>query len=457
MFMAHQHAHTLTHAHLFCGMGGGALGFRRSNPRIKNLSAKWSCLGGIDANPDAIRDFTTLTGTPGTVLDLFDRDQYTGFHNHQPPTDWREAGPDDIRQAFQQKTPDVLFLSAPCKGFSGLLKPELRTNARYQALNGLTKRALWLAIEAYIDNPIPLILFENVPQIASAANGAFVSEITTILKAHGYIISAHSHNCGNIGGLAQSRRRFLIIARHPSKLPPFVYQPRHSPLAPVGPLLSRMPRINHNNPFSLHTPPQLTPQTWLRLAAIPEGQDWRALSSLPQTDTNEILRLDNKSWHKGIMGIQDRSRPAATIAGRNGPTNGAYSIPDGTIDPSQFTPLSTALETWGDHARSKTSSIETILAPDNTWHRPYTTAEIAVIQSLIEPEDITPLGSLSPKGLRDRIGQAVPATAAQGIADTIGETFLLSQAGETFLLSSNDIWVAPQRLAMIDNPADYWH
>lgn len=85
MFMAHQHAHTLTHAHLFCGMGGGALGFRRSNPRIRNLQANWSCLGGIDANPEAIHDFTSLAGTQGTVLDLFDRDQYTGFHNQQPP------------------------------------------------------------------------------------------------------------------------------------------------------------------------------------------------------------------------------------------------------------------------------------------------------------------------------------------------------------------------------------
>src|SRR3546814_19498001 len=69
--------------------------------------------------------------------------------------------------AFGRETPDVLFLSAPCKGFSGLLASIHAATDKYQALNGLTLRGIWLTLEAYKDSPIPIILFENVPRIRS--------------------------------------------------------------------------------------------------------------------------------------------------------------------------------------------------------------------------------------------------------------------------------------------------
>lgn len=69
----------LTHFHLFCGIGGGAMGFQQASPRIPGVQGqhgRFECLGGIDSDPAAIRDFSRLTGTQGTVLDLFDHDQY---------------------------------------------------------------------------------------------------------------------------------------------------------------------------------------------------------------------------------------------------------------------------------------------------------------------------------------------------------------------------------------------
>ena len=36
-------------------------------------------------NPEAIADFEKLAGTRGTVLDLFDREQYRDFHGTEPP------------------------------------------------------------------------------------------------------------------------------------------------------------------------------------------------------------------------------------------------------------------------------------------------------------------------------------------------------------------------------------
>lgn len=111
----------IRHFHLFAGLGGGAKGFNRGEARVGNLSARFRCLGGVDVDAAAMRDFHRLAGVPGTVLDLFDRHQYHAFHGHRPPKDWRESTRADIHEAAGNEAPHIVFLSPPCKGFSGLL------------------------------------------------------------------------------------------------------------------------------------------------------------------------------------------------------------------------------------------------------------------------------------------------------------------------------------------------
>ena len=82
-----------------------------------------------------------------------------------------------------------------------------------------------------------------------------------------------------------------------------------------------------------------------------------------------------------------------------------------------------------------------IRALDDTWHRPFTTLELAVIQSLAEPEEHFELEGLSDQDWRERIGNAVPSKAAREIASVMGTTLLLAWSGETFVLSSLPIWV----------------
>ena len=216
---------TIKHAHLFCGLGGGARGFNRATARIGSLEADFRCLGGIDAAAAAIRDFSRMAGVAGTCLDLFDREQYLAFHGTEPPPDWREATTADIHAAFGQENPDIVFLSAPCKGFSGLLSESKSKTAKYQALNRLTLRGVWLTLEAYAHTaPIPLILFENVPRIATRGR-ALLDRITALLRSYGYAVAETTHDCGELGGLAQSRKRFLLVARHMASVPPFLYEP----------------------------------------------------------------------------------------------------------------------------------------------------------------------------------------------------------------------------------------
>ncbi|MCD2903496.1 DNA cytosine methyltransferase, partial [Pseudomonas aeruginosa] len=85
---------------------------------------------------------------------------------------------------------------------------------------------------------------------------------------------------------------------------------------------------------------------------------------------------------------------------------------------------------------------------DGTWHRPFTTLELAALQSLVDPEEQLVLDGLSDSDWRERIGNAVPPAAAEAIAGVMGTTLLLAEQGETFMLSNTPIWVRPVAVAL---------
>ncbi|MGV8352674.1 DNA cytosine methyltransferase, partial [Pseudomonas aeruginosa] len=82
-------------------------------------------------------------------LDLFTRDQYIRFHGTEPPA----GGASDVLRGCLPPTggrrPDAVFISSPCKGASGLLSEKMSLTPKYQALNELTLRCIWLMGEAW--------------------------------------------------------------------------------------------------------------------------------------------------------------------------------------------------------------------------------------------------------------------------------------------------------------------
>ncbi len=315
------------HAHFFCGLGGGAQGFNEGQARVGNLEAEFICIGGIDNDPAAIRDFDLATGCRGTVMDLFTREQYTSFHGHPPPFGWREAGPDDVRAAFNHIRPDIFFTSSPCKGLSGLLNETKSQTPKYQALNELTLRGVWLACETYRDDPIPLFIFENVPRIASRGRH-LLDQITAILRHFGYAVAETTHDCGELGGLAQSRKRFLLVARHLEKVPPFLYEPPKRPLRSVGEVLGRMALPGDPAAGPMHRIPALQWKTWVRLAFVKAGGDWRSLNELRVEDGNLADYLIVPEYHHGYLGVTPWDQPSGTVTGRSSVSNGKFSIAD---------------------------------------------------------------------------------------------------------------------------------
>lgn len=541
---------TLKHFHFCCGLGGGAAGFNRAKPKVGPVEASWECLGGIDVDAGALRDFERLAGVPGTRMDLFTRDQYIRFHGKEPPAEWAEATPDDIRRAARNQTPDAVFISSPCKGASGLLSEKASQTPKYQALNELTLRCIWLMGEAWADDPVPLIVFENVPRLATRGRH-LLDQIGQLLGRFGYAVAETTHDCGELGGLAQSRKRFLLVARHIEKVPPFLYEPEKRSLRAVGDVLSRMPlagNIEAGGP--MHRVPSLQWKTWVRLALVRAGSDWRSLNELAIEDGHLRDLVIVPEYRAGYLGVHGWDEAAGTVAGRSSPTNGAFSVADpryqqsacwnhgqqfgvhrwedtaGTItgqkSPGQgkfavsdprpnwkrhvntlavrrwdkaagciiaggkgvqggwqsiadpraldrtrgdayltgghygvvgFGQASGAVSASARHDNGRWSVADprmpaederltcVIRALDGTWHRSFTTLELAALQSLVDPEEQLILDGLSDSDWRERIGNAVPPAAAEAIATVMGTTLLLAEQGETFMLSSTPIWV----------------
>jgi site-specific DNA-cytosine methylase len=585
------HEFEIRHASIFSGLGAGSKGFNQARPDIGAARARFRCLGGIDSDPAAIRDFDRLTGSRGTVLDLFDRDQYRAFHGSEPPASWKEATTTDIHRAFNNERPHIVFLSAPCKGFSGLMSETKSQTNKYQALNRLTLRGMFLVLEAYRDDPVEMFVFENVPRIASRGRH-LLDQITGLLRAYGYVVNETTHDCGELGGLAQSRKRFLLVARHVEKVPPFLYEPVRRPLRSVGEVLGRMAMpgdVARAGP--MHRIPALQWKTWVRLAFVEAGSDWRSLNRLEVEDGCLRDYLIVPQYHGGFCGVKRWDEPTGTIAGNSGPTNGAFSVADpraaegaaqyqqygvlrmedtagaiiGVKSPGQGTfsvadprhrgpakhnneyrivrwggaagAVTSAHSTgqcvqdprrdgpafakypvtsWGDASRTVISGSTTgqgafavqdprpanmrtkgdayltnghygvnawdascgavssaaghdngrfsvadprlpagtdklvcvITAEDGTWHRPFTTLELAALQSLVDPEEKLELDGLSDQAWRERIGNAVPPAAARAIAEEMGRTLLLAWTGQTFALGSTSIWVRDVALAL---------
>lgn len=620
----------IRHFHLFCGLGGGARGFNRGEARVGNMQARFRCLGGVDVDPAAIKDFERLAGVPGTVLDMFSREQHVAFHGAAPSGAWREAMPADIRRAAGNESPHIVFLSAPCKGFSGLLSENRSKTDKYQALNGLTLRGVWLMLEAWADDPPELIVFENVPRIATRGRH-LLDQIGGMLRQYGYAVAETRHDCGELGGLAQSRKRFLLVARHVAKVAPFLYEPVKKPLPAVGDVLGKFPLPGDMTAGPMHRIPALQWKTWVRLAFVEAGSDWRSLNRLNVKDGYLADYLIVPEYHHGYMGVCpwggtmgavtsrsaptngrfavadprgevfkggygvcDWSQSSGTIAGELFPSNGRFAVADPRFDgheynqygvmgwsetagtmtsqrsPGQgrfsvadpriegvrhnnvyrvvrFSDVSPAVtagtgptagglavadprrpthERWGGgkyrvtgfresagaviaasttgngafavadprpgldrergdnyltaghygvvpwtksayavtaHGRHDNGHhnvadprlpaiddrlVAVIRAEDGTWHRPFTTLELAALQGLVDPEEHLELEGLSDSAWRERIGNAVPPPAAQAVASVMGRTLLAAWSGKSFMLSAEPIWVRPIALAL---------
>lgn len=335
--------HSFTAGFLFCGLGAGARGFLEAQGRLAHDVGHFTSLGGIDNDALACADFETLTNSKATCADV------------------ATLTPAELKGAWGERRPDVVFTSPPCKGFSGLLSGAKAQSPEYQRLNQLVFQGLFLVLETWPEVP-PLIVLENVPRIATRG-AELLAKVRQLLGRYGYVFHEATHDCGEVGGLAQHRRRYLLVARHPRQVTAYVYKPPKRRVKACGEVLGGLPMPEDGDAGVLHRMPRISWLNWVRLALIPAGGDWRdlprAMEPAPTNAakhqskyrvhdwaeaTGTIIGADSlgsgalsvadprlelpKPAHRGVMGVIGWEDAAGTVTGGTWPMNGRFSVAD---------------------------------------------------------------------------------------------------------------------------------
>ncbi len=331
LILTRDHQREFTHLQLFSGLGGLSAGVGDATAVHYGLEGSWRPLAAIDSCPKTIDAYNPYTGTQaGHAIDLFSRQQYTDFWGHEPPPDWEEITPDRLRQLCGGASPDLVCSSPPCKGYSGLIGEGKSQSPKYQALNALAYRGVWLVLEAFRDAPPAFFLLENVSRIQTRGR-QYLHDLEGLLRAYGYSVNGFSHCCGEVAGLAQKRSRYLLVARHQERVRPYLFQPKKRPLRSVGEVLGQLPMPGPlNGGHLLHMPRRTTWQTRLRLALIPPGEDWRALKRLRIEDGRvmDYVLVPERYGHQGNLGVLDWKHSAGAVTSEASPTTGAFSVGD---------------------------------------------------------------------------------------------------------------------------------
>lgn len=245
----------------FCGIGGGALGFKRAMVELRRLGlrGRFEIMGGIECDPSTARDFTRLTGAPCLCARVED------------------LTPEMLREFFGGEAPDVVFFSPPCKPASGLLAAGIAATPKYRAMAMLGSVWTDLMFATWPSGP-RLTIMENVPRVKTRAP-EMMAQIRAAHRNHGYHTHESTHDLGEVGGLGQHRDRLLFVARR-KDVSSLLYQPIKRRVRSIGEIIGALPLPGDPAAGPLHRLPAIEAITALRLALIPAGGDWHNLPSV---------------------------------------------------------------------------------------------------------------------------------------------------------------------------------
>lgn len=286
------HQHVFRAVCLFGGGGGMALGTQQAQQCFREHLGRFELGGAYDFDRYACQVYEYLTGCPEAQRDA------------------TTITVENIHEIFGVEPPDAAWCSAPCKGSSKLLSSAKAATEKYVAMNDLSYRGILTLLDAYPDDPIGLLIFENVPNITTRAK-QMLTALRALLRSRGYVIHDGFHEARHIGDLAQRRKRWFMVARHPNKVPVFLYKPPHKAGKVCGDVLGPLPLPNDPAGGPMHRLSDTSMINLLRLWKIPAGGDWRDLIPDGRPRRERFRRQHIAKW----------TEPSVTVggSGSNGP------------------------------------------------------------------------------------------------------------------------------------------
>lgn len=308
----------------FGGGGGGALGAIQCIEELFGKRAKFRLLGGFDIDPYAAQSFEYLTGVKEMVANAWD------------------LTPADLLRDTGGITPDFIINSAPCVAASPLVSPALAATPAYVRINSLIGHMTRLILRTWAHDPVPAIMYENVPNIYNRARDV-VAQVLRDLDGANYATVKGTHQCRTTGDIAQNRLRAFILARNRDKIPFFVYRPPVKAGKVCGDVLTPLPLPGDPAGGPMHVLPNIAVVNWLRLALIPtrgtirpDGKpakgDWRDLRVMLDAmagDPNVVHSLDMdraKKPQNNVFKVYDFDQPTGAVTSAQSPCNGAAGV-----------------------------------------------------------------------------------------------------------------------------------
>ncbi len=374
----------------FGGCGGGGLGVKAARAEVRGVEGRFELIGGLDIDRTACDTFKYLTGVEQLCADI------------------RAVTPEMLRKYLGDKVPDLVMGSAPCEGSSQLITNDKAEEPKYEALNELTLVMVDLIFATW-DEPPPVMVFENVPNIRNRAKKLLV-EVRRKLKAKGYLIHDEAHeigkfgnmyDAGEVGGLAQSRKRWLMVARCPRRVPAPIHLPPPLRHRTVGEVLETLPLPNDPTGGPMHTMPAINILNWIRLALIPAGGDHRDLPDVlarmgeryKTIRDGVVPQANNPNAHAHKYRVNEWDGHAGTVTTAVQIGSGAQSVADPLTRTTGERDFSGpyGVVGWGDKS-------PTVASSGTIRNRPVSVADPLVRKSqpFNGPFGVVPWGSQSP-------------------------------------------------------------
>ncbi len=287
---------------LFCGCGGGSMGFH---------AAGFRTVGAVEIEEDAAAAFTLNVGVAPIVKDI------------------RDVGGDDILAAAGLKRGELtlLFGCPPCQSFT-VLRRGSKTTEQDEQRNTLVYEYLRLVKELHPRH----IAFENVPGLVEGRWTPYFDRFQEILGGLGYTFDHDVIDAAEYG-VPQRRRRVLVIGSRVTK--PRLPGRSHSELgaSKLKPFVTVRDAIGHLPPLAsgeqdaddaFHRARMHSDLALRRLAHVPEGGG--------RADLPEHLVLECHKNHDGHYDIYGRmwwDRVAPTLtSGCTNVTRGRFAHPE---------------------------------------------------------------------------------------------------------------------------------